>query len=165
MRTTDFSITSQLPRPSYNPDGSLAGKSKLDLSGEYFSDQERKHIHVEDLASGTVRFLRIGPTSPPVCHLALSRGGWVNSQVFDHTSVGQFIERRFGITIPAITPWHRAVCGDPTTALDFREPRQTLFPELPRVRGSAAIVAAIEKKPATAPPANPESLSQASDGN
>lgn len=30
-----------------------------------------------------------------------SHGGWVNSQVLDHTSVGQFIEKRFGVTIPA----------------------------------------------------------------
>ena len=25
-----------------------------------------------------------------------SRGGWVNSQVFDHTSILQFLEKRFG---------------------------------------------------------------------
>jgi phospholipase C len=26
-----------------------------------------------------------------------SRGGWVNSQVFDHTSVLRFLEARFGV--------------------------------------------------------------------
>jgi phospholipase C len=49
-----------------------------------------------------------------------SRGGYVCSQTFDHTSVIQFIEQRFGVMEPHITPWRRAVCGDLTSALDFR---------------------------------------------
>src|SRR5690606_31740120 len=40
-------------------------------------------------------------------------------QVFDHTSVAQFLERRFAINVPGITPWHRAVCGDLCSAFDF----------------------------------------------
>jgi phospholipase C len=49
-----------------------------------------------------------------------SRGGWVCSQVFDHTSVLQFIEKRFGVTESHISPWRRAVSGDLTAALNFR---------------------------------------------
>jgi phospholipase C len=60
------------------------------------------------------------------------RGGWVNSQVFDHTSVGQFLEKRFGVAIPAISPWHRAVCGDPTSAFDFESPNEMAFPSCRR---------------------------------
>lgn len=53
-----------------------------------------------------------------------SKGGWVNSQVFDHTSVIHFIEARFGDEHPGlaetnITPWRRAVAGDLTSAFDF----------------------------------------------
>ena len=51
-----------------------------------------------------------------------SKGGFVCSQVFDHTSVIRFIETRFGVHEPNITPWRRAVCGDLTTAFDFRTP-------------------------------------------
>ena len=40
-----------------------------------------------------------------------SRGGWVNSQVFDHTSIIQFLEQRFGVDEPNISPYRRAVCG------------------------------------------------------
>ncbi len=50
-----------------------------------------------------------------------SRGGWVNSQVFDHTSLVRFVERRFGVHEPNITPWRRAVAGDLTSAFDFKE--------------------------------------------
>ena len=48
-----------------------------------------------------------------------SRGGWVCSETFDHTSLIRFIEARFGVDEPNITPWRRAVCGDLTSAFDF----------------------------------------------
>ena len=54
-----------------------------------------------------------------------SKGGWVNSEVFDHTSLIRFIEQRFGgerVRAPNITPWRRAVAGDLTSAFDFRRP-------------------------------------------
>jgi phospholipase C len=51
-----------------------------------------------------------------------SKGGWVNSQVFDHTSLIRFIERRFGVVEPNITPWRRTVTGDLTSAFNFDSP-------------------------------------------
>src|SRR5262249_59685709 len=51
-----------------------------------------------------------------------SKGGYVNSQVFDHTSVIQFIEKRFGVREPNISPWRRAVAGDLTSMFDFENP-------------------------------------------
>jgi phospholipase C len=59
-----------------------------------------------------------------------SRGGWVCSEVFDATSVIQFIERRFGVQEPHISAWRRAVCGDLTSAFDFRQ-QNTAVPSLP----------------------------------
>jgi phospholipase C len=47
-----------------------------------------------------------------------SRGGWVNSEVFDHTSSLQFLEKflthKLGKKIeePNISAWRRTVCGD-----------------------------------------------------
>ena len=72
----------------------------------------------------------------------MEQGGWVASQVFDHTSVGQFIEKRFGVTIPAISPWSRAVSGDLTSAFDFVDPNDPHFPTLPDMSNYAAIEAA-----------------------
>ena len=51
-----------------------------------------------------------------------SKGGYVNSQVFDHTSVIQFIEKRFGVFEPNISPWRRAVAGDLTSMFNFANP-------------------------------------------
>jgi len=57
-----------------------------------------------------------------------SKGGYVNSQVFDHTSLIRFIAAVFGPRVsggllePNITPWRAAVCGDLTTAFNFKTP-------------------------------------------
>lgn len=59
-----------------------------------------------------------------------SRGGWVCSEVFDHTSVLRFLETRFGVAEPNISAWRRAVCGDLTSAFDFSS-GNTSWPTLP----------------------------------
>ncbi len=48
-----------------------------------------------------------------------STGGYTCSETFDHTSIIRFMERRFGVLEPNISPWRRAICGDLTTAFDF----------------------------------------------
>jgi phospholipase C len=146
--------------PSYDADGRLAGKSTLDLRGQYFSDPERKHLARDDIVSGSVRPWGLGPRVPMYVISPWSRGGWVNSQVFDHTSVSQFLEKRFNIHIPAISPWHRVVCGDLTTALDFASPNNGSFPELPDMGGSAAVIAAHSRRPKPVPPRTAEPLFQ-----
>jgi phospholipase C len=62
-----------------------------------------------------------------------SKGGWVNSEVFDHTSLIRFIERRFARQYPGlrndhITPWRRAVAGDLTSAFNFSKPNGASAP-------------------------------------
>lgn len=51
-----------------------------------------------------------------------TRGGYVYSEVADHTSVIKFIERRFGVHCPNISPWRRAVAGDLTAAFNWDHP-------------------------------------------
>jgi phospholipase C len=48
-----------------------------------------------------------------------STGGYVCSEVFDHTSIIRFMESRFGVRESNISPWRRAICGDLTSAFDF----------------------------------------------
>jgi phospholipase C len=73
-------------------------------------------IEKENLGGAPMGF---GPRVPCLVISPWSRGGWVCSQVFDHTSVLQFLEARFGVEETNITPWRRAVAGDLTSALDF----------------------------------------------
>jgi phospholipase C len=65
-----------------------------------------------------VPFLAISPWS---------KGGYVNSQVFDHTSVVRFIETRFGVFEGNISPWRRAVVGDLTSLFDFAHSNHAHF--------------------------------------
>jgi phospholipase C len=70
----------------------------------------------------------LGVRVPMIVISPWSKGGWVNSQVFDHTSLIRFIERRFGILEPNITPWRRAVVGDLTSAFNFASPNDATVP-------------------------------------
>jgi phospholipase C len=146
--------------PSFNADGSLAGASTIKLDGHYFSDPQRKRLVADDTISGTVRPWGLGARVPMHVISPWSRGGWINSQVFDHTSVGQFLEKRFGMTIPGISPWHRAVCGDLLSAFDFATPNQRPLQPLPDARGSATLVAEAVKRPRPVAPQVPENLFQ-----
>jgi phospholipase C len=64
----------------------------------------------------------LGTRVPFIAISPWSKGGYVNSQVFDHTSVIQFIEKRFGVLEPNISPWRRAVTGDLTSVFNFANP-------------------------------------------
>jgi phospholipase C len=66
--------------------------------------------------------LGLGVRVPAIVVSPWSRGGFVCSEVFDHTSTLRFLERRFGVMEPNISPWRRAVCGDLTSAFDFQSP-------------------------------------------
>jgi phospholipase C len=68
----------------------------------------------------------LGVRVPMVVISPWSKGGWVNSEVFDHTSLIRFIDRRFGILEPNITQWRRAVTGDLTTAFNFSSPNDAV---------------------------------------
>jgi phospholipase C len=77
------------------------------------------HVNAETFRGEPVG---LGPRVPMIAVSPWSKGGWVNSQTFDHTSVLQFLEKRFGVAEPNITPWRRVVCGDLTSVFDFASP-------------------------------------------
>jgi phospholipase C len=141
--------------PTLAHDGTPQGKSTLDLSGHYFDDRERRHLDPRDTASGAVRPWAMGPRVPMYVISPWSRGGFVSSEVFDHTSVGRFLEKRFGITVPAISPWHRAVSGDLTSAFDFGAGPDTSVPELPDVSDANATLLTHLQRARLEPPATP----------
>ncbi|WP_426043361.1 phosphocholine-specific phospholipase C [Caulobacter sp. DWR3-1-2] len=68
--------------------------------------------------------LGLGVRVPAIVVSPWSRGGFVCSEVFDHTSTLQFLEKRFGVREDNISDWRRTVCGDLTSAFDFATPNQ-----------------------------------------
>ena len=155
--------------PSYNLDGTLAGKSTIDVAGMYFHDDKdnledmetaRVYIDKRDNISGNLRPWGMGPRVPLYILSPWSKGGWVDSAVADHTSVGQFLEKRFGIVIPAISPWHRAVSSDLTSAFDFVTPNDPKLPIMPDTSGFERIDAASKELPKATAPQQPSQLYQ-----
>jgi phospholipase C len=82
----------------------------------------------------------LGTRVPFIAISPWSKGGYVNSQVFDHTSVIQFIEKRFGVFERNISPWRRAVAGDLTSVFNFANPNDR-FAQLPGTDGYLPSVA------------------------
>lgn len=78
----------------------------------------------------------LGARVPMIVVSPWSKGGWVCSEVFDHTSIIRFIEQRFGVQDFNITPWRRAVCGDLTSAFDFAK-ASGVQPALPSTKAYA----------------------------
>jgi phospholipase C len=100
--------------PPTPPASDAEGRSTVETTGEIF----------EGLPLG------LGFRVPMTVISPWSKGGYVCSEVFDHTSIIQFIERRFGVHCPNISPWRRAICGDLTSVFDFGI-RDTTWPLLP----------------------------------
>ena len=77
----------------------------------------------------------LGIRVPLIAISPWTRGGWVDSQTSDHTSVLRFLERwTTALGTPAvcanISAWRRKVCGDLTGMFDFAHPVYGL-PALP----------------------------------
>jgi phospholipase C len=65
-----------------------------------------------------------------------SRGGYICSDTFDHTSQMRFLETRFGVKAPNISDWRRSVTGDLTTTLHVTTPDHSV-PTLPTTTGAS----------------------------
>ena len=135
--------------PSLDGDGKPIGASSVDLAGMRHTVRNPTEAKAErdDLMG---RPYGLGPRVPLYAISPWSRGGYVDSEVFDHTSVIRFLEKRFGVVEPNIAPWRRAVCGDLTSCFDFGTPNHAPFPALPSVAETAARAAKLpEIKPPT----------------
>ncbi len=130
-----------VPPPA--PPSDKAGESQIDTTNEY-------HLG-KDQYQG--RAYGLGPRVPLYVVSPWSKGGFVNSQVFDHTSVLRFLETRFGVLEPNISAWRRAVCGDLTSCFDFSrsEPATVALPQTADTakRARKILLPAMPKTPET----------------
>jgi phospholipase C len=60
-----------------------------------------------------------------------SRGGYVCTQTFDHTSTLRLLEKRFGVEVPNLSAWRRETTGDLTAAFNFGCAGDLTLPALP----------------------------------
>ncbi|CAM5589602.1 phospholipase C OS=Streptomyces alboniger OX=132473 GN=CP975_30800 PE=3 SV=1 [Streptomyces alboniger] len=73
--------------PPYVPKDANQGKSTVDTTLDYFPGN----------ASYAAGHYGLGQRVPMIVVSPWSTGGFVNSEVFDHTSIIRFMERRFGV--------------------------------------------------------------------
>jgi phospholipase C len=145
--------------PSINAGGTHAGMTTLresDIAFERFTHPNPPGTTNQPPPDG--RVYGPGMRVPLFVISPWSRGGWVNSQVFDHTSVLRFLEKRFGVKEPNISRYRRAVCGDLMSAFNFERPNDEVLPTLPgrkTLSEADALRADQEKLPVIPPPANP----------
>ncbi len=98
-----------------------------------------------------------------------SRGGFLCSDVFDHTSILRFLETRFGVEVPNLSEWRRQSTGDLTSAFNFAR-RDRTKPALPEVQltsaedasGGCSVSAAVSVPPNSLPQEPPGSWRQPS---
>jgi phospholipase C len=107
--------------PPTPPPSSSQGLSNVSIANEIFPGSA-------EYPSGPYG---LGARVPMLVVSPWSKGGWVNSEIFDHTSLIRFVAKRFGskeapLTDANITAWRNAVCGDLTSAFDFATPNSAV---------------------------------------
>jgi phospholipase C len=95
---------------------------------------EGEYLTVEPLPSIAGGFrgpIGLGFRVPMLVISPFSRGGFVSSKTFDHTSLLRFLERRFGPAVPNLSRWRRRHTGDMTQAFNFAAAADPSVPPLP----------------------------------
>ncbi|MEU3781102.1 phosphocholine-specific phospholipase C [Streptomyces sp900129855] len=107
--------------PPFPPASAAQGRSTVDVGPDLFKGD----------SGHTAGPYGLGQRVPMLVVSPWSKGGYVCSETLDHTSVIRFMERRFGVHEPNISPWRRAVCGDLTSAFDFsrKDTRPVALPD------------------------------------
>ena len=82
-------------------------------------------------ADGIVGPVGLGFRVPCILMSPLTQGGYVASEVFDHTSTLRLIESIFDAPVPNVSDWRRATVGDMTSALALGAPPNLSIPTLP----------------------------------
>jgi phospholipase C len=130
--------------PSYvaaDPKRPETGKASagIDTSLEYMykEDELAQGVSHEEARNGPIG---MGFRVPMVVASPWSRGGWVNSQLFDHTSMIQFLEEfvreKTGKTVHEtnVSAWRRAISGDLTSCFRTQTKDDTRLNYLDRDR-------------------------------
>jgi phospholipase C len=88
--------------------------------GEYLTVPD-----INDNYGGIYGPIGLGFRVPLLVLSPFSRGGFLCSEAFDHTSLLRFIEARFGVEVPNLSEWRRENTGDLTAAFNFIQPKDS----------------------------------------
>jgi phospholipase C len=115
--------------------GGASAGIETGLEYSYKEDELRQGVAPNEARSGPIG---LGFRVPLIIASPWSRGGWVNSQVCDHTSTLMFLEgflaHKYGKAVREenISAWRRTVCGDLTSAFRPYDPKASALAFLNR---------------------------------
>ena len=118
------------------------------LEYTYKSDELAQGVPEREARSGPIG---MGFRVPTIIASPWTRGGWVNSQLFDHTSSLQFLEQfvnakfRKSVREENISEWRRSIAGDFTSCFRTQGENDVKLNYLNRDRHIEAIIAARDK--------------------
>lgn len=129
--------------------GGASAGIHTDLEYSYGTDELALGVAESEARSGPIG---LGYRVPMVIASPWSRGGWVNSQLFEHTSTLQFLERFIGskynkqVRETNISAWRRAISGDLTSTFRQYDGKRPSLPFLNRDKYVESIQRARYKK-------------------
>ncbi len=125
------------PFTAPNPEDTGSGKCSLgiDPTVDYVTETQAKALKGKPKDPRRVSPIGLGYRVPFVVASPWSRGGWVNSEVFDNTSVLMFLEKFISKSLGKqikednISPWRRTICGDMTSVFRPYNGEEIRLPE------------------------------------
>ncbi len=96
-------------------------------SGEYLTDQSSQTLSQSGGIAGPIG---LGVRVPMLVVSPFSAGGWVCSDVFDHTSQLQFLASLFNVTVPNVSEWRASTVGNLLSTLPALETPDVKVPKL-----------------------------------
>jgi phospholipase C len=99
----------------------------------------------------------LGFRVPLIVMSPFARGGFLCSDTFDHTSILQFLEKRFGVEVPNLSEWRRDNTGDLTSAFNFAKPDKhgAMLPKIKLTKEELEQGGCEVSDPVTVPPNSP----------
>ena len=144
----DHSPSFVAPDPKRPETGAASAGIDTGLEYTYKADELAQGVPDHEARGGPIG---MGFRVPTVIASPWTRGGWVNSQLFDHTSslqfLEQFVQAKFGKTVREenISAWRRAAAGDFTSCFRTHDTNEPKLNYLNRDRHIETIVAARDK--------------------
>jgi phospholipase C len=148
------------PHPSRPETGRVS--DGIDTSVDYVTAEEERKLNRGRWARESS--IGLGYRVPMIIASPWSRGGCVCSQVFDHTSVLQFLETFLShktgrpVEEPNISSWRRTVCGDLTSAFQAFDGAQGGLPPSP---DATTVIEGIHRAKFKQPPSGYKALTAA----
>jgi len=144
----DHSPSFVAPDPKRPETGAASAGIDVALEYSYKPDELAQGVPDHEARSGPIG---MGFRIPTIVASPWTRGGWVNSQLFDHTSTLQFLEQfiqaKFNKTVREenMSAWRRAVAGDLTSCFRTHAEKEPTLTYVNRDRHIELIVAARDK--------------------